>query len=235
MPEEYGATVVSNYTETPSVYVVQMKLSRPMQFMAGQWIYVYTTNNGKEVKKPYSIASPPSFMKESMLELCVKRVENGFMSTFIAGMKEGTQLKLTGPYGVFSLKENSNEKIFIATGSGIAPFHSMIPELFDKGFAGDVWLFFGVRKQEDIIYRKFFDELAGAVVICGYIGMGAFGEFGECFFWDFAMVPAEGMATLIEDCCALVFSHFRALVLSHFRLPAFFNSIPASLFFFKSR
>ena len=160
MPEEYGATVVSNYTETPSVYVVQMKLSRPMQFMAGQWIYVYTTNNGKEVKKPYSIASPPSFMKESMLELCVKRVENGFMSTFIAGMKEGTQLKLTGPYGVFSLKENSNEKIFIATGSGIAPFHSMIPELFDKGFAGDVWLFFGVRKQEDIIYRKFFDELA---------------------------------------------------------------------------
>lgn len=162
MPEEYAATVTQNVIETPSVNIVKLKFARPMEFEPGQWVYLYAQREGNEVKKPYSIASPPSMMKNRAMELCIKRIENGFMSNFLCDLKKGDALKITGPYGVFGIKDNSNDKIFVATGSGIAPFRSMIPTLLENDFAKDIWLFFGVRTESDIIYNSFFSSLQSA-------------------------------------------------------------------------
>ncbi len=159
MVKDYRAVVAENRKETPSVNVISFRLDEPMNFKAGQWLYIWAQKDGKDFKKPYSIASPPSLMKTNMLELCIKRVESGFMSNLLCDAQPGQEFRLTGPLGVFLMKENDNDKIFIATGSGVAPFHSMIPTLLENGFQKDVWLFFGVRKQEDLIYRQYFENI----------------------------------------------------------------------------
>jgi len=47
----------------------------------------------------------------------------------------------------------------MAAGAGISPFRSMVEEALTKT-SHDVWLFFGVRAEADIIYRKEFEALA---------------------------------------------------------------------------
>jgi len=56
-------------------------------------------------------------------------VENGLVSKQLKRLKPGDQMEVDGPFGFFSLKENdisTRKFLFIASGTGIAPFHSII-------------------------------------------------------------------------------------------------------------
>lgn len=81
------------------------------------------------------------------------------MSNFLCDMKEGEQVSLQGPFGDFILRPPISDTIFIATGTGIAPFRSMLQWLFadrvrhqEKQF----WLLFGNRHERDIYYHDEF-------------------------------------------------------------------------------
>src|SRR5713226_4232215 len=94
-------------------------------FVAGQWLSFKTNKpDGEEITRAYSISSPPG--DNPRFALCLNRVQDGFMSNFLCDMKEGQEIRCQGPFGDFILRPPSRDTIFIATGTGIAPFRSML-------------------------------------------------------------------------------------------------------------
>jgi ferredoxin-NADP reductase len=134
-----------------------------MHFHAGQFaqIFVPTGDPNKPRRTSYSIASSP--YNEKFFELCVTHVEGGVSSTFLHNLKVGDTVKSMGPLGKFTINEPiARDLVFIATGSGIAPFRSMINDLINKKIGKNIYLVFGNRFEEDIIYRKEWESLANA-------------------------------------------------------------------------
>src|ERR1700730_3710360 len=131
-------------------------------FVPGQWLSLKTNQpDGEEITRAYSIASPPE--NENRFALCLNRVQDGFMSNFLCDMKEGQAIRCQGPFGDFILRPPLRDTIFIATGTGIAPFRSMLHWLLadparhqQKHF----WLLFGSRYERDIYYHDDFRRLA---------------------------------------------------------------------------
>ena len=132
-------------------------------FVSGQWLSLKTNKpDGEEITRAYSIASPPG--DDSRFALCLNRVQDGFMSNFLCDMKEGAEIRCQGPFGDFILRPPLRDTIFIATGTGIAPFRSMLHWLLadDARHQGkNLWLVFGNRTEKDIYYHDEFLALAG--------------------------------------------------------------------------
>jgi len=147
-------------------------------FVAGQWLSFKTNKpDGEEIIRAYSIASPPD--GSNKFALCLNRVQDGFMSNFLCDMKEGDEISCQGPFGDFILRPPMRDTIFIATGTGIAPFRSMLhwllapveepspsPSFPDANKARhqgkQLYLLFGNRTEKDIYYHDEFLHLAEA-------------------------------------------------------------------------
>ncbi|MBI4430829.1 MAG: FAD-dependent oxidoreductase [Candidatus Omnitrophica bacterium] len=123
------------------------------EFTAGQFITVFYPHDGRVTKRPYSIASAPS--SGDHIDLCIKLVEGGAVTHWLWHMKGGEEIQIQGPYGKFILPEEIDfEPVFVATGTGIAPFRSMIHTLLENGFRKDFSLLFGVRFDNAIPYEN---------------------------------------------------------------------------------
>jgi len=130
-------------------------------FVPGQWLSLKQTKpDGEELTRAYSIASPPD---GNRFALCLNRVQDGFMSNYLCDLEVGAEILAQGPFGNFILRPPLRDTVFVATGTGIAPYRSMLQWLFadpsrhlDKQF----WLLFGSRTEKDIYYHEEFLALA---------------------------------------------------------------------------
>jgi ferredoxin-NADP reductase len=131
-------------------------------FVPGQWLSVKaTTPDGEEIMRAYSIASPPS--ENGRFAFCLNRVQDGFMSNYLCSLDEGAKIEFRGPFGDFILRPPLRDTVFVATGTGIAPFRSMLHWLLADGErpkGRQLWLLFGARHERDIYYREEFEDLA---------------------------------------------------------------------------
>ncbi|MGA2355712.1 MAG: FAD-binding oxidoreductase [Terriglobales bacterium] len=131
-------------------------------FVPGQWLSVKaTTPEGEEMTRAYSIASPPG--ENGHFAFCLNRVEEGFMSNYLCGLEQGAQITFQGPFGNFILHPPLRDSVFIATGTGIAPFRSMLHWLLadaERHQGRQFWLLFGARTERDLYYRGEFEQLA---------------------------------------------------------------------------
>src|SRR5947207_7480661 len=131
-------------------------------FVPGQWLSLkHTKADGEEITRAYSIASPSS--DDNHFALCLNRVQDGFMSNFLCDMKTGDEISGQGPFGDFILRPPMGDTIFIATGTGIAPFRSMLHWVLAdpaRHQGKQLWLVFGNRTEKDIYYHEEFLELA---------------------------------------------------------------------------
>ena len=125
-------------------------------FKAGQFILVYQKLNEKEENRAFSLASKPS---QKTIELLIRVYEQGKVSPKIAQLKAGEKLKIRGPFGMFTLKNTKEEIIFIAVGTGIAPFRSMIHEALEKNQEKKITLIFGFRYEHDFFFQEEFKQL----------------------------------------------------------------------------
>src|ERR1019366_6113514 len=130
-------------------------------FVPGQWLSVRaTTPDGDEMTRAYSIASSPS--ENGHFAFCLNRVQDGFMSNYLCSLDEGAKVAFQGPFGDFILRPPLRDTVFIATGTGIAPFRSMLHWLLAESGrhqGHQLWLLFGARREQDIYYREEFERL----------------------------------------------------------------------------
>lgn len=128
-------------------------------FIPGQFAVVLCPKDGKLIRRAYSIASPPE--TRDRLELVVKRVEGGAVTQWFWTLREGDRFRVHAPFGKFILPEKIDfDILFVAVGTGIAPFRSMGHHLLSSGFQGKITLLFGTRYDDRIPYHGEFLELA---------------------------------------------------------------------------
>ena len=122
----------------------------------------------------YSVSSPSkgeggdpalvsTTVKRTIEELNGSELYLGVCSNYLADLKVGDKVKMTGPSGRrFLLPENAKDfnYIFFATGTGIAPYRGMIKELLEEGFENEIVLIFGCAYRTDLLYADYFEPLA---------------------------------------------------------------------------
>jgi len=149
---------ISELTPTVRNFFLKISEEENFTFQAGQFMNLYIPNGDGEILVPLSIASSPA--NNCYVEFCMKRTHGGRVSEFFHQISGGETIKLEGPYGRFTLEHPElSDLLFAATGTGIAPIRSMIFSLFHKSFKKEVWLFFGVRHENEILYHHEFEEL----------------------------------------------------------------------------
>lgn len=144
----------------PSLIRFTVETDKPVDFVAGQYICV----RYKGTTRPYSVANSPT---DDTIEFCIRRVPGGRLtSDLVETLSVGDTITLRGPYGEFVMEPpSSRDLVFLATGTGVAPFRSMIDYCLETGrdvFEGqprDIWLFLGVAWEDDLPYRQHFRQL----------------------------------------------------------------------------
>lgn len=108
---------------TDSTYIIRMDKNN-FEFRSGQYLSLGMPDDMN--MREYSIYSGSN---DSFLEVLIKEVEEGDVSVILKKTRVGQALNVEGPYGFFTLKEKdieNSEFLFLATGTGISPFHSFI-------------------------------------------------------------------------------------------------------------
>lgn len=129
------------------------------RFENGQFVMIGLEQNGKPLLRAYSIASPNY---EEHLEFFSIKVPNGPLTSLLQHIKEGDSIlvgrKPTGTLLLADLKPGKN-LFLLSTGTGLAPFISLIqdPETYEK--FEKIILVHGVRKVDDLAYREFITEV----------------------------------------------------------------------------
>ena len=126
------------------------------RFTPGQFVSVIERDNGREVRRAYSIASPRA---GNRFELCLNRLPDGMVSSWLFGLQPGDEVDMQEPLGHFTLRHPERRAVFIATGTGIAPFRSMLLDHLPRT-EPEITLLFGVRYQDGLLYQGEFEELA---------------------------------------------------------------------------
>lgn len=145
----------------PSLLCITVETDDPIEFAAGQYLSV----RYQDTTRVYSIASSPT---RDELELCVRRVPGGQMTSELAiDLEVGETMTLRGPYGDLLLDEPSpRDLVFLATGTGVAPFKSMIDYLLEtdrdryQDTPRNIWLFLGAAWEDSLPYREAFQSYA---------------------------------------------------------------------------
>ncbi|OGS48368.1 MAG: hypothetical protein A3K68_00385 [Euryarchaeota archaeon RBG_16_68_13] len=148
--------VVDITPKYPETYLIRFTFENEpiFDFEPGQFISIFAEKDGRKISRPYSIASWPE--NKDHLELCIKVVEGGFMSNYLHHVAPGTRLQTIGPLGRFVIPEPlRSDTVFVATGTGVAPFISMLGHIFEQGLdAGrEISLVFGTRYTYELIYH----------------------------------------------------------------------------------
>jgi ferredoxin-NADP reductase len=128
-----------------------------LDFLPGQFVSFSDLIGGKEITRAYSLASPPD--GTNRFELCLNRVAEGIFSPRLFAMRPGETVTMRQPLGMFVLRQPARDSLFVATGTGIAPFRSMLKAHLPES-SPQFTLLFGVRYASHLMYRDEFEELA---------------------------------------------------------------------------
>ena len=126
----------------------------PFEHVAGQYINLHLTIDGKRVNRSYTIASSPT--RHAYCEISVKKAQNGYGSKHLhETWREGMRIQVSAPAGKFFFAGHEAERVvLIAGGIGITPMMSVVRSLTDRGWKGDMYLMFSVRKPEDVVFSE---------------------------------------------------------------------------------
>lgn len=143
-------------------YFIQIPEVEVFDFIPGQFVTLDLPIHEKKNKRwrSYSIASSPD--KTNVIELVIVLLDGGEGTTYLFNeVKQGTELLLRGPQGVFVLPQIIDRNIFfICTGTGVAPFRSMLHHINRyKIFHKNIYLLFGTRLIKDCLYCEELKEL----------------------------------------------------------------------------
>ena len=150
----YSSQILDRFWLTDRV--LEIKLSKPatFQFLAGQRIRLLHGTIGRD----YSLITAPH---DPTLALCLKKIEGGEYSPILASAEPGTSLSFTGPLGYFTYRPSEKPVVFVATGTGIAPFLSMV-----RAGIADFTLLHGVHQAKSLYYQDVFRRAARLYIPC---------------------------------------------------------------------
>lgn len=142
--------IIETKQETPDVKSVKLSFNgNKLNYKPGQYMIMELDIDYPENTRPLSIASSPT---ENFLLFSTKISQTMFKQKFNS-LKINDKIKLKGPMGVFTLKEDAKEIVMLGGGIGITPFRDMIKYACDKKLPMKLTLIYSNRTPNDIVYR----------------------------------------------------------------------------------
>lgn len=171
-PQKYQAVIEKKEQLTEFVYLVTFKLISPTEitFLAGQ---TFMLNVAPGINRTMSISSAP--VDKQTILMCHDVSPNGPGSKWTLAHGVGDTATFMAPLGMFVLDTLSHRrKILVATGTGIAPYRSMLLDYLThdgpastsgefsstRGGTDDITLYWGMRHEEDLYWISEFQELS---------------------------------------------------------------------------
>ena len=138
---------------TPTIKGVWIRLDKPMQFQAGQYVNLTV---GELDARAFSLANSPS--TGDLIELNIKQVPGGQITGYVHNdLKVGEHVKVVGPYGRFFTRKSAQlPLIFMAGGSGLSSPKSMIAELLEDDCTLPITLVYGARTRDELYDHDLF-------------------------------------------------------------------------------
>jgi propane monooxygenase reductase component len=155
--KEAVAEVVANNPVTHDMRHLVLRLvdTADFKFFPGQ--YVDITVPGTEEVRSFSMANT-SARESGQLEFVIKVYPDGLFSHFLdSKLQIGDRLSLTGPFGMFTLRDApDSDLIFVGGGAGMAPILSLLRSMAERGITRKAVYYYGARRRSDLCFE---DEL----------------------------------------------------------------------------
>ena len=138
---------------------VRVEDDQPFEFKPGQYVD-FAIPGDEEHHRSFSMANTSSSPDE--LEFMIKLYEGGRFSGLLAdgSIKAGDELTITGPYGVFTLRQSSPRRLlFIGGGAGMAPILSLLRSLDEDGNSREATYYYGARTENDLFHVDTLEKL----------------------------------------------------------------------------
>lgn len=157
----YNATLVRREDETADLAYFWVRFTGdPVAFQPGQYLTIGVVVDGKLLQRPYSVASAPKQAGTDGYEFYVRLVPVIRFTTALWRLPIGHGMRMIGPKGKFLLEpEDNRTHLYISTGTGIAPFISMVRETMANGDPRKTVLLHGCSFQEELGYRQVLQDL----------------------------------------------------------------------------
>ncbi len=175
-------TVVSNDAVTHDMrhLVLALKDIEDFRFFPGQYVDIGVP--GEEATRSFSMSNI-SAKDSGQLEFIIKCYPGGFFSEFLASkVAIGDELPLTGPFGVFTLRDSPNELVFVGGGAGMAPILSVLRSLAERDPQRKATYYYGARGRRDLCFEAELHSLQEALPNFTYVP--ALSEPGPDDAWD---------------------------------------------------
>jgi propane monooxygenase reductase component len=127
-----------------------------LKYKPGQYVDIKIP--GSDEIRSFSMANLPN----GKLEFMIKAYPDGKFSSLLGEgqIEEGHELQITGPYGVFTLRRNSDRPLlFIGGGAGMAPILALLRSLADQGSERSAVYYYGARGPQDLFHLEELKEL----------------------------------------------------------------------------
>jgi propane monooxygenase reductase component len=147
---------------THDIRLLRLKVDddEPLQFRPGQYVDIRIPDHEDE-HRSFSMANTTSVPDE--LEFMIKLYPDGRFSGLLqnGGIKPGDTLSVTGPYGVFTLRESSPRRlVFIGGGAGMAPILCLLRSMAESGVERPATYYYGARTSTDLFHLEELERLA---------------------------------------------------------------------------
>lgn len=134
---------------------------KEIHFKPGQFLTFIYNIDGEEIRRGYSISSSPEALPK--LRVTIKKIEDGYVSDHIFDtIKEGEIINAVPPLGNFNVQPPTGQErnlVFFGAGSGITPLTSMIEYTLKNDEKAKIFLYYGNRNEDSIIYKNLFNNL----------------------------------------------------------------------------
>jgi propane monooxygenase reductase subunit len=123
-----------------------------MPFRSGQYVDIGIP--GTEDSRSFSMANLPN--DDGRLEFMIKLYPGGVFSSLLAdgALQVGDMLDVTGPYGVFTLRDTDRPILFIGGGAGMAPILSLLRFMVEQGVERPAVYYYGAREEQDLFHLE---------------------------------------------------------------------------------
>ncbi|MFC4004969.1 NADH:ubiquinone reductase (Na(+)-transporting) subunit F [Prauserella oleivorans] len=181
--QEASVEVVSNDKVTHDMRHLVVRLVEPetLKFFPGQ--YVDFAVPGTDQTRSFSMANTSS-AESGQLEFVIKVYPGGLFSEFLdTQVKVGDRLDITGPFGVFTLRDAPGAPlVFVGGGAGIAPILSLLRSMAERGIDRKATFYYGARAKKDLCFEKELRELEERLP--GFRYVPALSEPADDDSWD---------------------------------------------------
>ena len=157
--QEAAARVDAIEPLTHDIRRLVLSLGEPAELDYHPGQYVDITIPGTDAHRSFSMANLPS--DGGRLEFMIKLYPDGRFSGLLdGGLSGGDELRIKGPYGVFTLRDQSPRRLlFIGGGAGMAPILCLLRSLAERGIDRPATYYYGARSEGDLFHREELAEL----------------------------------------------------------------------------